>query len=138
MNPIFSHVITFVSGLLIGIFGNYFANRLSDKAKHKDSLKARNKEFLKIKSDIPDLIKEMKTDIQNPEMNLCREFFISPSKKVAFNLSKPAFMYYEDEHDNLKSKIRILESAGFVYEITEGNAPKYQFEEEFIEMLINK
>ena len=52
------------------------------------------------------------------------------------NYSKLDFRYYEDEHDNLHSKIRILENEGFIYDITETSTPKYQFEEDFIDLLI--
>ncbi|MFA5817512.1 MAG: hypothetical protein WC865_18060 [Bacteroidales bacterium] len=137
MNSILSHVITFGSGLLIGIFGNYFANRLSENAKNKDSKRIIKKTFQDIKLKMPELINEMKTDLKNPSMNLCREFFISTSKSVPFNLSSPAFKYYENEHENLRSKIRILENAGFVYDITEGKAPKFQFDEQFVDLLNN-
>jgi hypothetical protein len=136
MNQIISHLISFAIGLSTGILGSYIAARLSEKAKKKDEIKDRKKEFKTIVTKMPDLIQEMKEDLLNPETSGCREFFISPRKSVAFNHRTPVFFYYEDEHDNLKSKIRILESAGFVFDITSGNAPKYQFDEEFIELLI--
>lgn len=137
MNPILSHIISFVIGLTTGVLGAFIANQLSEKAKKKDSIKARKKEFKAIVSKMPDLIYEMKEDLSNQEMKGCREFFISSSKSVAFNLRTPAFFYYEDEHENLRSKIRILENSGFVFDITPGNAPKYQFDEELVEMILN-
>ena len=136
MNILITHIISFAIGLSTGILGSYIANRLSEKAKKKDEIKDRKKEFKTIFTKMPDLIKEMKEDLLNPEMGGCREFFISPSKSVVFNLRTPAFFYYEDEHDNLKTKIRILENTGFVFDITPGNTPKYQFDEEFIELIM--
>lgn len=136
MNPIISNLISFAIGLSTGILGSYIANRLSEKAKRKDKKKDREKEFKIVVTKMPDLIKEMKEDLGNPEMSECREFFISPSKTVTINSKNPAFLYFEDEHDNLKSKIRILENTGFVFDITPGNAPKYQFVEEFVEYLL--
>ena len=79
----------------------------------------------------------MKHDIRSTDMKTCREFFISPTKSVTINTRNPAFMYYENEHENLLSKIRILENEGFIIDITPGNAPKYQFTEEFIDLLID-
>jgi hypothetical protein len=136
MNSIISHIISFAIGLTTGILGSYVANRLSEKAKKKDKIKDRKNEFKAITAKMPDLIKEMKNDLSNPEMSGCRGFFISPSKSVTINTKNPAFLYFENEHENLKSKIRILENAGFVFDITPGNAPKYQFDEEFVEYLL--
>jgi len=76
--------------------------------------------------------------LENPSMKSCREFFISPSKSIVFNSRCPVFMYYENEHDNIMSKIRILENAGFIYDVTKGNTPKYQFVEEFVKLLLNE
>jgi hypothetical protein len=135
MNSIFSHLITFLSGLIVGVLGNYYAARLSDKAKNKDLIKERKKKFQEIKTKMPKLINEMIEDLKNPDMKDCREFFISPSKSVVFNTSRPTFFYYENEHSNLRSNIRILEQEGFVFDITEGNSPKYQFSEEFVGIL---
>ena len=137
MNSIFSYVITFSSGLLIGIFGSFFANRLSDKAKDKDMRKAEMTRFRDAKNKMPDLIREMKSDLTGSSMETCREFFISPSKRAVFNPGRPTFLYHENEHDNLVSKVRILENLGFVLDITEGSTPKYQFDEKFVDFLIN-
>jgi len=38
MNSWASHIITFISGLLVGVLGNYYATRLADKAKNKDAI----------------------------------------------------------------------------------------------------
>ncbi|MCW0484143.1 hypothetical protein [Gaoshiqia sediminis] len=136
MNPTFSHIITFLSGLVVGIFGNYFATRLSEKAKNKDLRKERKKKFLEIQKRMPNLINEMRADLKSSNMKDCREFFISPSKQVPFNTKQPVFFYYEDEHPNLISNIRIIERADFIIDIKEGrNSPKYQFTEEFVNLL---
>ena len=137
MDSIFSHIISFVIGLSTGVLGAFIANRLSEKAKRKDEIQGRKKEFYAVTSKMPDLVKEMKEDLLSPNMSECREFFISPKKSVTINSKSPAFFYYENEHINLMSKIRILENAGFVFDITPGNAPKYQITEEFVELLLN-
>lgn len=137
MKELLPHIITFVSGFIIGTFTTYFGNRLIEKAKKNDLIKSRLKEFNKSKLKMPDLISEMKSDLTSPAGKSCREFFILPSKKVVFNFSGYAFFYYEDEHENLRSKIRILESSDFVYDIAKGQTPKYQFKEEFVELLLN-
>lgn len=109
MKQILSHIETFLSGLAVGILGNYLAGRLSEKAKNKDIEKERKKKFLDIRSKMPKLINEMTVDLKNSNMKDCREFFISPSKRVIFNTRQPVFFYYKDEHSNLVSNIRIIE-----------------------------
>ncbi|HET6558033.1 MAG TPA: hypothetical protein VFG54_12010 [Prolixibacteraceae bacterium] len=135
MNTILSYVITFSSGLAIGIFGNYYAARLVDKAKLKDVEKERKRKFQEIQKKMPKLIGEMIEDFKIDSLKGCREFFIVTSKRVVFNCSSPSFLYYEDEHANLRSNIRILEMNGFVIDISEGKSPKYQFREEFVDLL---
>lgn len=136
MNTIISHIITFSSGLIVGILGNYYGARLFDKAKKRDLVIERKKKFLEIKNKMPQLINEMIADLKNPDMSNCREFFISPSKTAVFNTSQPAFFYYEDEHINLSSNIRTLEQERFLFDITEGRSPKYQFSDEFVNLLL--
>lgn len=137
MNPILTHAIALFSGLLIGIFGNYFASRLTAKAEIRDLKYTERECFLDVKREMPELIKEMKVDLNIPDMVSCREFFILPSLRVGFNYRSPSFYYYENEHDGLQSKIRILEQLGFVFDITETNTPRYQFNENFVEFLLN-
>jgi len=137
MNQVLSHIITFLSGLFIGVFGTYFANRLSEKAKLKDLKNERKNEFRRISKIMPDLLDEMRDDLTKPEFRTCRIFFILPNKNIAFNYRKPFFSYFEDEHENLESKILILENADFIIDITEGITPKYKFSEEFVELLLN-
>ena len=136
MNTIVSYLVTFFSGLIIGILTTYFGNRLFEKAKQKDSEKAMIKKFQNIKSKMPEFLKEMKTDLTNPSMNLCREFIILQSRNVVISsIERPAFAYYENEHDNLISKLLILERAEFIFDKTIGDFPRYQFDEKFIDLL---
>lgn len=132
-----SYAITFITGLVAGILGKFLADRLSDKAKKKDLKKKRKNTFHKIKLAMPDLIAEMISDLKDLNMDSCRIFFVLPKRSIPFRSSEPAFVYYESDHDNLRSKIRRIENAGLVHDITEGNTPKYQFDEEFIDFLIN-
>lgn len=138
MSPIISYSLTFLSGLFVGVLGNYLASRWAEKSKEKDIQKKRKKQYQQIKQKMPSLMDEIKTDIKIPELKSCRVFYILPSKSIVFNSAHPAFSYFEDEHENLKSKIGILEEAEFIYDITEKNTPKYQFSEEFIDFLIKE
>jgi hypothetical protein len=124
-----------ISGIVIGIFGTFWGNRLTDRAKDRDSKREILKKFQIIKSKMPELLNEMKSDLKKPELKLCREFVILPSKSVIFNASRNAFAYFENEHDNLISKVLILKTNEYVYDITDGNVPRYQFDEDFVDML---
>jgi hypothetical protein len=86
---------------------------------------------------MPELFSEMKEDIIGDKTHLIREFVILPSKNVSFNPGKPRFYYFEDEHDNLRNKVSLLEEYGFVQDITPKNSPIYRFKEDFIELLLN-
>jgi len=138
MDPWISHLVTFLGGLIIGIIGNYVANRWIEKSKVKDTVKARKEEFLDLKNQTPNLFDEIKQDLKNPDFKNCREFFVSPSQGVVVNHSNPAFFYYEDQHENLMSSIRALEHANFIIDITPGNLPKYQFKEEFVKLILGE
>ena len=94
MNFWISHLITFLSGLIVGVLGNYISNRWIEKSKLKDNIKARRKEFFELKNSMPELFNEIKEDLENPNFKNCREFFISPSKGIVINDSNPAFFYY--------------------------------------------
>jgi hypothetical protein len=90
--------------------------------------------YQKIYSLMPELIEEMSTDIKrNP---LVREFFLV-SKKWSMNYGlDPRFTYYMEEHENLTSKVKILENYGFVIDVTPGNAKMYRMMESFVEYLL--
>ncbi len=135
MNTIVSHIVTFISGLAVGILGNYFATRLADKAKNKDAIKGKENLFKQAEIKMPELIKEMRNDFSGKEMSECREFVILPKRTIPFQSKQPVFSYFEDEHPYLISNIRILENYGFITDITQTSTPRYQFNEEFVNML---
>jgi hypothetical protein len=47
---------------------------------------------------MPELIAQMKTDLQREEGKFVREFAVLGKKSFSFNSSKPRFIYYEEEH----------------------------------------
>jgi DNA-directed RNA polymerase specialized sigma54-like protein len=138
MNSWASHIITFISGLLVGVLGNYYATRLADKAKNKDAVTEKKKLFKAAEMKMPELIKEMRDDISSDKMKKCKEFVILPTRGTVFNSKEPLFSYFESEHQYLQSNIRILEENGFVIDITSTNTPRYQFNEDFLSMLLKK
>jgi hypothetical protein len=51
-------------------------------------------------------------------------------------MSQPRFAYYENEHDNLKWKIDILEENSYIIDVTPDNVPIYRMTEEFVDLLL--
>jgi hypothetical protein len=133
-----SSIISFVVGTVAGASGMYYAEKLTDWRRIKESKKERKKDFLNAKAQMPELIREMKTDLSKEDHRLIREFFILPNKRCCIGFSgKPRFSYYEEDHKSLRGKIDLLESKGFLSDVTIGNTPIYRMTEEFVE-LINK
>lgn len=84
---------------------------------------------------MPKLFAEMKTDLQGPDNEFVREFFVSPRRGVNINDNQRRFVYYEEEHKNLMGKLQVLEGHGFLGDVTPGNAPMYRMTEEFVRFL---
>ena len=134
MSPLVSHFLTFLGGLLIGIFGNYISQQLTDKRIRKEAKKAKNQQFEEIKNAMPKLIKEMKVDLSH--LKIKREFFVNPNRSIRLNVPSDTLVYYENDHIALKDNMVLLENKGFITDITPGNAPKYRMSEEFVELIM--
>jgi hypothetical protein len=95
--------------------------------------------FQEVTSEMPDLVSEMRADLTGEGKELIREFFLV-SKEWVMNYDRrtPRFVYYYEEHENLDSKVQILENYGFVVDVTTGNAKKYRMKEEFVELLLTE
>jgi len=126
-----THFITFLIGVAMGAAGNYLAAKCTDKRHDKEDANKLVKSFNRAKDQMPGLIKEMKEDFLKHEKSSIREFAIVPNKRVIFNSQQPRFIYYEDEHQNLKGKISVLENLGFIVDVTVSNAPIFRITEEF-------
>jgi len=79
---------------------------------------------------------EMKQDLENPDYIYHREFFLLNSK-WAFNHEGLYLSYHIDKHQSLEQQIITLENHGFLINVTEPgkNVSKYQFDEEFVNLL---
>jgi len=129
-----SSVIGFLVGTATGAAGKYFADKFTDQRRGNESAKQIKRVFLNVKNQMPELIAEFKTDLAGSK--LTREFFVLPNKKVCFGGSrKPRFIYYEEEHENLRGKLDLLENEGFLVDMTSGNTPLYRMTEEFVGLL---
>jgi hypothetical protein len=83
---------------------------------------------------------------------LTREFVVMPRRDDIFNSGKQyygdehrdstvhsaknPFAYYEDNHEDLQSKIDLLEQHGLVVRVTLGRPPMYRMSEELADWLV--
>jgi CHAT domain len=95
-----------------------------------------NPSFLQVKDQMPALIAEMKKDLEGDDGKFVREFFVMSKRHALGGSEKPRFVYYEEDHDNLRGKIDILENHGFLTDVTPGNTPIYRMSEEFVRSVL--
>ena len=132
-----SSIIGYLLGTATGTSGMYYAEKLTDRRKKKESTKQIKEEFKNIKKQMPELIAEIKNDLSKPETKLIRKFFVLENRKVSFwSPEYLHFEYYEEDHKDLMCKIDLLESNRFIEDITTKNVPLYRMTEKFVEMLI--
>jgi len=92
--------------------------------------------FIQIKEQMPGLIAEMKQDLQSESGKFVREFFVMSKRHVLGGSEKPRFTYYEEDHDNLRGKIDILENLGYIEDVTPKTVPIYRMNEEFVRLVL--
>jgi len=132
-----SSIMGFLLGTATGAAGKYYADKYTDIRIRAESAKARKRQFLSIKEQMPELIAEFKNDLSTEANRLLREFFVLPDHHVYLGGSeKPRLVYYEDGHENLRCKIDLLETHGFLEDVTPSNTPIYKMTEEFVELVI--
>jgi hypothetical protein len=94
--------------------------------------------FLKVKEQMPALVAEMKKDLEGKDGKCVREFFVMSNEHILGGSEKHRFIYYEEDHGNLRGKIDILENHGYVEDITPGNTPIHRMSEEFIRLVLER
>lgn len=135
MNPLLSHILALIVGIISGALGQFYATKFTEKRQNKEVLKIRKEQFQILLEKMPNLLKEMKEDLSSDNNQIIREFVILPNKHVIFNSTKKRFVYYEEEYENLKEKIDILENQHFVVDITKKHTPLYRMSEEFVRLI---
>ncbi len=127
---------TFLVGVATGAAGNYFATKYTDQRREKARKRKSKEAFIKVKDQMPELIAKMKADFTKYKNASIREFVVLPSDRVVFNSQQPRFHYFENQHQNLKGKVDVLENHGYVSDVTVSNAPIYRITEEFWELVL--
>lgn len=135
---ILSMVFGFIVGAAIGVL---IAHSWSAHTK-QEAISKINNLFDRLWNQHTHLLKEMKSDMDNPDFKFQREFYVI-KKNQRFSLSLPnsCLVYFLDEHDGLENQLKALESYSFISNVTvpnKHNFTKYQFGENFVELLRNK
>lgn len=128
---IFSLLVGFLTGSATGATGYYFAIKYTEKRQLKEAKHSLLKKLKNLEKQMPRFFSEVREDYKNPENALKCEFYIMHKGNV-LNVKRGYLVYYHDDHPDLEDILALLESEGFVFDITETNVPKYQFSNKFI------
>ncbi len=129
----YSYLTTYLFGVLTGTAGKYLADKYTDKRRKKESTDESRKQFCQIASKMPELIQEMQKSLRKPAFSIIREFFILPNRRVSFIPGQSnTLLYYEEDHNNLMHKIKLLINNGYLEDVTYTNTPKFSMSEEFV------
>lgn len=132
-----THLVVFLIGALSGASGHYLGTKYTEQRHKKESDIIASQKLEHLKNIMPKLIKEMSEDIKSDKTKIVREFVVLHNKRTGIGgMGQPRFAYYEDEHDNLKGEIDILEENSYVVDVTPGNIPMYRMTEEFVDLLL--
>jgi hypothetical protein len=134
MNPAATHGITFLAGIVVGAAGAYFGDLFTDQRRRKEDARKSRELFGAMVARMPDLLREMRTDVRDPDHRNVRDFFVIP-ESAQLTPDGKAFVYRVNSGNDYLSKVGILEASGYVRDITPGNAPKFRMTEEFVSRL---
>jgi len=82
-----------------------------------------------------DLIAEMRSNVQDDDTGLVREFVLLPNRNVSFWHGKPRFVYFESDHPQLRIQVDWLEERALIRDVTSKNTPIYRMTSEFFAWL---
>ncbi len=86
---------------------------------------------------MPELLMDMARALKDEKTKLIREFFVLRNRHITLGRpTKPRRTYLEDNYENLRNKLDILEDYGFIIDVRVGNAPIYRMTPEFNRLLL--
>jgi hypothetical protein len=142
-----------IGGILVGIFvgaaGKYYADKYTDRRKHKERLSSLRKEFERCQKRMPELFEEMRDDLGAHPL---KSEFVLLDVRLAYGRfpEEPLVYFMNDDkrgetyrdagksvlvHSHLLDKLRVLESAGFVRDISRTDVPYFRMSDQFKQML---
>jgi hypothetical protein len=98
----------------------------------------RRESFRAVEQQMPTLIAKMREDLRSEGGESIREFLIMSKDDVLGGSTKPRFVYYEEDHGNLRGKIDVLANRGYVVDVTSKNVLVYRMTDEFVKLLLDE
>jgi hypothetical protein len=84
--------------------------------------------FSKVESLMPELVTQMRRDLTLEPC--CREFVVLSKTLMFWYPDRKMFTYYSEDHDDLDSKLIILENFGLIRDIRHNRVPRFAIKEE--------
>lgn len=107
-------------------------NGISSNSPFERKSSDRNQLLKKLESKMSELFSELRSDLlQSPY----RREFVILSKEWSYWTKGDEFLYYFEEHSELKGKLQILQNHNLVREITYNNVERFILSEECVEYL---
>ena len=127
--------LSFVSGLIVGclsgIAGKYVLQKISVKRKYDEDNKNKHLEWDQIVQDYPQFTSQLREDVNNPEYNNIKEFFVVDQHAI-LNTQIPRLRY--DATDEIILVVNRLERLGYIDKV-KTNCLLYKMKEDFIAIL---
>ncbi|TGZ37414.1 hypothetical protein EN805_34330, partial [bacterium M00.F.Ca.ET.162.01.1.1] len=83
----------------------------------------RGRSFADLEKKAPALVAEMRQDLtKNP---LVREFIILSKKVTYMGSGKLIFMYFLEEHENLRGIVDVMLNYGAIFDVSFNKVPRY-------------
>jgi len=132
-----SEIMAFLIGVASGAGGKYFADKYTDQRKEKEAASREKRKFRDLRKVMPELFYEIKEDIVGDKNGLVKEFMVIPNERLTVTSSKPRFIYYEEQHQDLRNKLSLLLDAGFLEDVSVTNTPIFRMSDKFVELVCN-
>ncbi|PXA04350.1 hypothetical protein DDZ13_07400 [Coraliomargarita sinensis] len=132
-----THGGTLLVGIFIGAAGAYYAELFTDRRRQKEAGTSEEERFRGIAAKMPDLLGEMKEDLSKPGLELARKFYFLPNPVAIWPAEDVRLHYTGTKENDYSHKIAILESEGYIIDVSDSNLDKYQMTEGFVELLMN-
>ena len=130
-----SEMVAFLLGVASGAGGKYYADKSTDQRKEKEAVAREKRIFKDLQKVMPELFNEMKAAVVGDKSSLVREFFVAPNECVTVTSSKPRFVFYEEQHQDLLNKLSLLSDAGFLADVSVADTPIFRMSDKFVKLV---
>lgn len=127
-------IFSFLSGVVIGVAGQYFADKYTDQRQKRESENTKRRLFHQMETEMPSLIAEMKEDFSKPEHASYREFIVTRCVLLARDIPE-CLGYFEEDHLQIRNFVTVLENNGFIMSVSDDEPKQYRLKEDFVQWL---